>query len=97
MITYRIAELIRRGAAPERILSVTFTNKAAREMQQRTAPCSGRRGPAQSPSSPRSTRSVCRILRQETPALGYPANFSIFDRSDQESAARCAPRNSHHR
>ncbi len=89
VITYRMAELIRRGTPPERILSVTFTNKAAREMQQRTAALLGRRGP-QKPLVA-TFHSLCvRILRQEAPALGYPPKFSIYDRGDQESAARTA-------
>jgi DNA helicase II / ATP-dependent DNA helicase PcrA len=93
VITYRATELIRRGTPPERILSVTFTNKAAREMQQRTAALIGpRRRGTQRPLIT-TFHSLCvRILRQDADALGYPLTFAICDRSDQESAARAALR-----
>ena len=93
VITYRTAELIRRGTPPDRILSVTFTNKAAREMQQRTAALLGRAQRGAARPLVTTFHSLCvRILRQDATHLGYPANFSIFDRSDQESAARAALR-----
>src|SRR5512136_2442122 len=43
VVTYRIAELIRHRIRPERILAVTFTNKAANEMQQRAAAMLGKK------------------------------------------------------
>lgn len=91
VITYRMAEIIRRGTPPDRILSVTFTNKAAREMLGRTAALLGRRLKARPWIS--TFHSLCvRILREEAAALGYPSSFAIFDRADQESAARTALR-----
>ena len=92
VITYRAAELIRRGTPADRILSVTFTNKAAREMQQRTAALGrAQRGAARPLVT--TFHSLCvRILRQEATHLGYPLNFAIYDRSDQEAAARAALR-----
>src|SRR3954463_3975248 len=49
VVTYRIAELIRRGTKPERILAVTFTKKAAGEMQQRAGELLKRTGGRVSP------------------------------------------------
>ncbi|MBI5761698.1 MAG: UvrD-helicase domain-containing protein [Planctomycetales bacterium] len=91
VITYRMAELIRRRVPPGRILSVTFTNKAAREMQERTTALLGR---AVKPGPLVCTfHAFCvRVLRQEITALGYPRDFTIYDRGDQESAARSALR-----
>lgn len=87
VITHRIVELLRSGVPSDQILSVTFTNKAAREMLHRTRELTGRR---LSPPPVISTfHALCvRILRQEIERLGYPSRFRIVDRGDQESVAR---------
>ncbi len=91
VITYRMAELIRQGVSPDRILSVTFTNKAAKEMQERMGHLLGRRLKSRPWIS--TFHALCvRILREEIEALGYPSKFVIYDRGDQESAARKALR-----
>ncbi len=91
VITYRMAELIRNGVEPSRILSVTFTNKAAKEMAERMSHFLGRR-PSSRPMIS-TFHSLCvKILRDEIEALGYPKKFVIYDRGDQESAARRALR-----
>lgn len=87
VITVRMAELIRSGVVPDRILSVTFTNKAAREMQQRCADLLGKRL-KQKPFISTFHALCVRILRQEIEVLGYPNTFMIADRGDQESTAR---------
>ncbi len=92
VITYRMVELIRSGIDPDRILSVTFTNKAAREMLDRTRGLMGKRVKKKPLIS--TFHSLCvRILRQDITVLGYPLKFGIYDRGDQESAARTALRN----
>src|SRR5580704_8364278 len=91
VVTYRIAELIRRGTPADRILAVTFTNKAASEMQQRAAELLGKRLPKRPEIS--TFHSLCvRILRRHANRLGYPERFAIYDRGDQESVARSALR-----
>ncbi len=91
VITYRMAELIRNGVEPSKILSVTFTNKAAKEMAERMSHMLGRRPNSRPMIS--TFHSLCvRILRDEIEALGYPPRFVIYDRGDQESAARKALR-----
>ena len=91
VITHRIVELIASGVSPDNILSVTFTNKAAGEMLERTSHLLGKRAKPRPFIS--TFHSLCvRILRQEIVLLGYPANFVIYDRGDQESAARKAMR-----
>lgn len=103
VVTFRIANLIRHGTKPDRILAVTFTNKAAGEMAERVSELvrtpRPRSNQARGGSSKRRVdppqptistfHSQClRILRRNAKALGFPAKFSIYDRSDQESLAR---------
>ncbi len=91
VVTYRIAELVRNRTRPARILAVTFTNKAADEMQQRAAALLGKRLPERPEIS--TFHSLCvRILRRHARELGYPASFAIYDRGDQEGVARTALR-----
>ena len=91
VITYRMANLIAHGIRPDRILSVTFTNKAAREMRERAVKLIGRQFKQRPVVS--TFHSFCvRVLREEIDSLGYPKKFAIYDRSDQESAARTALR-----
>jgi DNA helicase-2/ATP-dependent DNA helicase PcrA len=90
-VTYRIAELIRQGTPPSRILAVTFTNKAAAEMQERAGLLLGRRHREKPEIS--TFHSLCvRILRRRIEYLGYPKGFAIYDRGDQETLARQALR-----
>ncbi len=95
VVTYRIANLIRHGTPADRILAVTFTNKAAKEMRERITHMIGpkrrlRRGETAPPAPVIGTfHSNCvKILRRHARKLGYPENFAIYDRSDQESTAR---------
>jgi DNA helicase-2/ATP-dependent DNA helicase PcrA len=91
VVTYRIANLIRNGIKPEQILAVTFTKKAAKEMQQRVAQLLGNR----TEKSPLicTFHSFCvRVLRRHIETLGFPRKFVILDRGDQESHVRAALR-----
>jgi ATP-dependent DNA helicase UvrD/PcrA len=94
VITYRIAHMVERGISPERILGVTFTNKAAREMQERVGkliPKGQKSEDGQKPLRPTicTFHSLCvRILRQHIEKLGYKRNFVIYDESEQLSAIK---------
>ena len=87
-LTHRVAYMVTRGIAPDQILAVTFTNKAAREMQQRAAKLLPKR-PANEDGRPaRPTictfHSLCvRILRRHIEKLGYKRNFVIYNESEQ--------------
>ena len=81
VLTYRIAHLMQQGVDAFNILSLTFTNKAAREMKERIAAVVG---PSESKNLWMGTfHSVfARILRSEADKLGYPSNFTIYDTQD---------------
>ncbi|HEU4580048.1 MAG TPA: UvrD-helicase domain-containing protein [Polyangiaceae bacterium] len=92
VVTFRIRELIKHGTPANKILAVTFTNKAAREMQHRTTQLLKPRRGAPRPEVS-TLHSLCvRILRRHAERLGFPKQFSICDRGDQESFARSALR-----
>ena len=93
VVTFRIAGLIKHRVAPDRILAVTFTNKAAGEMQARATSLLGKRRKGEKRPEISTFHSLClRILKRHIPRLGYPAQFAIYDRGDQESVARAALR-----
>ena len=83
VLTQRIAHLIRQeGVRPSEILAITFTNKAAREMQERVAALVG---PASRAMWVMTFHSACvRILRREAGRLGISTNFSIYDAADSQ-------------
>jgi superfamily I DNA/RNA helicase len=99
VITFRIAHMVERGIAPGHILGVTFTNKAAREMQERVRkllPIRSQKSEARSQKDARDDRptictfhSLCvRILRQHIEKLGYKRSFVIYDESEQLAAVK---------
>lgn len=85
VLTHRMAYLIDRGVPAWQILAITFTNKAAREMQERIlALC------PQANGAWVSTFHACcaRMLRRDIEKLGYQRSFSIYDDEDQNTALR---------
>ncbi len=98
VITCRIAYMIERGIPAEHILGVTFTNKAAREMQERVRKLVPRRKDSreeQDGARHKSGPTICtfhslcvRILRQHIEKLGYKRNFVIYDESEQLGAVK---------
>ncbi len=83
VLTYRIAHIIKQGNDPFNILSLTFTNKAAKEMKNRIATLVG----AEAKNLWMGTfHSVfAKILRVEAEHIGYPKDFTIYDTDDSKS------------
>src|SRR6266404_9310294 len=79
-LTYRVAYLLEQGIPPERILLLTFTNKAAKEMMRRVADLLGHEMASLWGGNFHSIGN--RILRQHAPRVGFQRDFSILDRED---------------
>jgi DNA helicase-2/ATP-dependent DNA helicase PcrA len=84
VLTYRIAHLLNKGVDAFNILSLTFTNKAAREMKERIGHVVGESN-AKSLWMGTFHSVFARILRVEAPLLGYPSDFTIYDQQDAVS------------
>jgi DNA helicase-2/ATP-dependent DNA helicase PcrA len=81
VITYRIACMLERGIPQSAILALTFTNKAAREMEERVKELTGKK--LQSLTVNTFHAFGVKILREEIEHLGYRKNFSIYDETDR--------------
>src|SRR6056297_4363302 len=87
VLTYRIAYLLQQHhALPQNILALTFTNKAAREMQERIRNLIGDKATGLWMGTFHSIFS--KILLFEADKLGFSSNFSIYDSSDSENAVK---------
>ena len=87
VLTYRIAYLMSKGVDPFNILSLTFTNKAAREMKHRISSIVGS-SEAKNLWMGTFHSIFAKILRMEADKLGYPSNFTIYDTQDSQSVLR---------
>ncbi len=85
-LTYRVARLLDSGVPPWRILLLTFTNKAAREMLERVASLTGRGNDQIWGGTFHSVAN--RLLRRHAQRLGYQPGFSILDGDDQRALFR---------
>jgi DNA helicase-2/ATP-dependent DNA helicase PcrA len=90
-ITFRMANLISKGTPAETILAVTFTNKAAEEMQNRVTNLLLRAGVPPARPWISTFHSLCaRLLRREAVHAGLTKDFAIYDDDDQLAAVKLA-------
>ncbi|MDX1349607.1 MAG: 3'-5' exonuclease [Putridiphycobacter sp.] len=87
VLTFRIAYLMEKGVDPFNILSLTFTNKAAKEMKERIGSIIGDTD-ARNITMGTFHSVFARILRHHSEKLGYPSNFTIYDTQDSRSLLR---------
>lgn len=87
-LTYRVAYLLEHGISPEKILLLTFTNKAAREMMRRVNDVLGRDLTSLWGGTFHSIGN--RILRKNAPRVGLRQDFTILDREDTKDLIKAA-------
>src|SRR5208282_2269497 len=85
-LTYRVAYLLEQGIPPDRILLLTFTNKAAGEMMRRVGDLLGQQLPGLWGGTFHSIGA--RILRTHAGLLGYGRDFTILDRDDAKDLVK---------
>lgn len=90
VVIFRIANLIESGISPSQILAVTFTNKAAQEMQERIHRLLGQRKWFESPVICTFHSLGVKILRESIHHLGYQHNFTIYDEDDSNKLLKSA-------
>lgn len=84
VLTYKIVDLIHNGFDPSRIMALTFTNKAAREMRERITGAIGERTASRLWMG--TFHSIfLRILRRHAVELGFKPGFTIYDSADSRS------------
>ncbi|HRD31778.1 MAG TPA: UvrD-helicase domain-containing protein [Fimbriimonadaceae bacterium] len=86
VVTCRIAKLIAEGVPASRIMAVTFTNKAAREMRERLEQMVGEEAKYLWMGTFHST--CAKLLRMDGAAIGIDRNFVVYDDTDQLSIVR---------
>lgn len=82
-LTYRVANLLEHGVSPYSIMVLTFTNKAAKEMDERIVSLIGDKSKGMMIGTFHSV--FMKILRIECERIGYIRNFSIYDTADSKS------------
>ncbi len=87
VLTTRVAHLMANGVDSFRILALTFTNKAAKEMKERVEKILGN-GEARNLYIGTFHSVFARILRFEADKIGYPRNFTIYDTDDAKSVVK---------
>ncbi|MCH1437454.1 MAG: UvrD-helicase domain-containing protein [Flavobacteriales bacterium] len=86
VLTYRIVHLLKQGVDAFNILSLTFTNKAAKEMKERIEKIVGLEAKNIWMGTFHSV--FAKILRFEADKIGYPSNFTIYDSDDSKALLR---------